>query len=139
MWNSLRTLFGCSTLCLGLAVTSANAAESRIQAFQFPCDGQQKAISFAAAQLGNNVARFIQGAEVSLFEAPPGFQFVILSAAGNTVLVTLGSKETGRSTQFTASLFQTNTNNVGQVFFSIAGACGGGGQVQGFATIWFFS
>ena len=68
MWSRLGTVLASSALSIGVAVTSVNASESRNTNFLFTCDGQNKTITFTVSNLGNNANRFIQGAEISLFE-----------------------------------------------------------------------
>jgi hypothetical protein len=139
MRNHLRTALWLSAFC-GLAVSSANASESRNTNFLFTCDGTNKTISFTASNLGNSVTRFIQGSEISLFENRGGLQYVILRAQGNPTkqLLTLGGRDNSRSDQY-EGFIPVTTSATGTLTFTIDGACNGGfGQVQGNVTVWFF-
>jgi hypothetical protein len=151
MWRHRPwTVLASSLVCCGLAVTSVNASESRNTNFLFACDGQNKTVTFTASNLGNNVTRFIQGAEISLFENRSAItngvellalQYILLRAQGDPTkqLLTLGSREPGARNQFTGFI-QVTTSATGTVNFTIDGACNGGfGQIQGNLTIWFFS
>lgn len=105
MLTHLRTLAGVSALCFGLAATAANASESRSSTFLFTCDGTNKTTNFTVSGLGNNTTRFVQSAEVALFENRGGLQYVIVRLNGdpNKQLVTMGSADNSRSNQFTVS------------------------------------
>jgi len=150
MWSRLGTFLASSALSIGVAVTSVNASESRNTNFLFTCDGQNKTITFTASNLGNNANRFIQGAEISLFENQErvvgninllALQYILLRAQGdpNKQLLTLGSRDPSARNQFTGFI-QVTTSATGTVNFTIDGACNGGfGQVQGNVTVWFFS
>jgi hypothetical protein len=141
MLNHLRTVLGVSAFCLGLAAIAASASETRNSNFAFTCDGTNKTVSFTASGLGNNTNRFIQSAEVALFENRGGLQYVIVRAQGdpNKQLVTLAGSDNSRSNQFTG-FYQLTTSATGTVTFTVDGACNGGfGQVQGLVTIGFFS
>ena len=142
MSSHLRTVLGVSAFCFGLAATAANAADTRNANFLFTCDGTNKTITFTAATLGNSTTRFIQSAEVSLFENRGGLQYVILRALGdpNKQLLTLGFADNRANNLFISSLVPVATNAAGNVNFTIDGACNGGfGQVQGNVTITFFN
>jgi hypothetical protein len=141
MLPNLKTILGMSALCVGLAATTANAAETRNGNFLFTCDGTNKTTTFTFSGLGISVNRFIQGAEVTLFENRGGLQYVILRAQGlpEKQLLSLGSADNSRSRDYTASLFVTPTSPAGTVTFTIDGACNGGfGQVQGNVSVIFF-
>jgi hypothetical protein len=134
MLRHLRTVLGVSAFCFGLAATSATAAESRVGNFLFTCDGSNKTINFTAANLGNNVTRFVQGADISLFENRGGLQYIILKAQNDPTktLLTLGFSDNSRSRDYTFSVFPVTTSATGTVTFTIDGACNGGfGQIQG--------
>ena len=142
MLPKVKTMLGVSAFCFGLAATTANTAESRNGNFLFTCDGTNKTTTFTATGLGVSIARFIQGAEVTLFENRGGLQYVILRAQAdpNKQLLSLGAADNSRSRDYTSSLFQVNTNAAGSVTFTIDGACNGGfGQVQGNFSILFFT
>jgi len=140
MWNSLRSLLCGSMLCCALGATTADASFSRTQFFTFGCNGQQQSIQFAVGQLGNNTARFIQGAEISLTAASPNLQFILLQAAGgnNSTLLQMGPGDTHVSRDFTG-FFSVLADPVGNVIITLAGTCTGGGNTSGFVTINFFS
>ena len=142
MLPNLKTILGMSALCVGLAATTANAAETRNGNFLFTCDGTNKTTTFTASGLGNSVNRFIQGAEVTLFENRGGLQYIILRAQAdpNKQLLSLGSADNSRSRDYNFSTFVVLTSATGTVTFTIDGACNGGfGQVQGNFSIIFFS
>jgi hypothetical protein len=103
MLTHLRTVLGISALCFGLAATAANASETRSSTFLFTCDGTNKTTSFTVSGLGNNTTRFVQSAEVALFENRGGLQYVIvrLNADANKQLVTIAGTDNSRSNQFT--------------------------------------
>jgi hypothetical protein len=141
MWNHLRTVLCCSTLCFGLAATSAHASESRVSNFLFPCTGGNQAVTYTVSGLGNSVTRLIQGAEISLFENNGGLQYIVFGAQGdpNKVLLTLSFKDNHASNQFTGFL-QVTTSATGTVQMTINGASNPGfGQIQGTAIVFFFS
>jgi hypothetical protein len=141
MRNRARTLVGLVILCLGFAVGSAEAAESRVGSFTIPCDGTNHDVTFTVGGLGNSVSRFIQSAEVALFENHGGLQFLFLSvAAANKVLLVMSAADNRASQNYISSLYQTTTSPTGTVTFVVSGVCNAGfGQVQGFAIIVFFS
>ena len=142
MLPNVRTILGVSAFCLGLAATAANAAETRNGTFLFTCDGTNKTVTFTFSGLGISVARFIQGAEVTLFENRGGLQYVILraQALAEKQLLSLGSQDNSNHRDYTSSIFQVNTSPAGTVIFTIDGACNGGfGQVQGNVSVIFFS
>src|SRR5262245_10927225 len=70
MRNSLRTLLCCSTLCAGLAATSANAAETRTTGFSIPCNGVTQQVLFNATGFAAATTRFVQGTEVAITSNP---------------------------------------------------------------------
>jgi len=138
MWNSLRSLLCGSMLCCALGATTADASISRTQFFTFACNGQQQAVTFAIGQLGNNVTRFIQGAEISLTAASPNLQFILLQAAQPGTLLQMGPGDVHVARDYTG-FFQVLTDPVGNVLISVAGLCSGGGNISGFVTINIFS
>jgi hypothetical protein len=135
-----RVLVVLVALWVGFAGSPAEASESRVGSFSFPCDGTNQVVTFTTGGLGNNVTRFIQGAEVTLFENHGGLQSIFLSAvADNRVLVSLNPPANRASNQFNG-FFPVQTSGTGTVNFSVSGACNSGfGQVQGVAIVWFFS
>jgi len=138
MWNRLWGIVCGSIFGIALTVT-ANASESRTTAFVLPCDGQAKQINFTATGLGAAATRFIQSAEISLFQNQGGLQFILLNANlnPNAVIAQMGLTDNHVSNQFTG--FYSVPNNLGVIPFTITGLCSGGGQIQGFVTIGFFS
>jgi hypothetical protein len=93
-----------------------------------------------ATNLGAAATRFIQGAEISLFENRGGLQYIILRAQGNpnVQLLTMGLADNRVFRDFTG--FFSVPNVGGTIQFTIDGACNGGtGQIQGIVTIAFFS
>jgi hypothetical protein len=138
MWNRLQTVLCCSALCFGFAATSAHAAESRVANFLFPCTGANQAVTFNVSGLGSSVNRFIQGAEIALFENNGGLQYVVFSAQGdpNKVLLAMSAKDNRASNQYNFSTFVVQTSPIGTVQMNINGACNTGfGQVQGTAIV----
>jgi len=141
MWNRLRSVLCGSALFLGFALTSANAADARLVSFAFSCDGLAKVVNLNAGGLGNSVARFVQGAEIVVFDNPDSLSFAVLSALSDPTktLLTLGKGGRRATNLFVFSVFQTNTSPSGVVPFTLTGSCLGGGMVQGLVTIDFFS
>jgi len=140
MNGRLRTLLGMSALCLGFAVGSAQAAESRTSNFSFSCDGTNKHVVFTTTGgLGNSVTRLIQGAAVALFQNSGGLQYILMTANdANKTLLNMGIGANNASNQFTGFLPVT-TSATGTVDITIDGACNpGAGIVQGNAIVWFF-
>ena len=141
MFGRLWSLVCGSLLCVGLLVTPSTASESRLTSFAFPCDGQPKIVTFTTSGLGTASTRFIQGAEISLFQATPGsLQYIILTALqdANRTLATMSLNDTRVSRDFTG-FYSTPTDGSGNILFAIRGSCIGGGQIQGLVTIDFFS
>ena len=140
MWNRLRSVLCWSALFLGFALTSANAAESRLFSFSFACDGQFKLVTLNATGMGGGASRFVQGAEIVLFDNPDSLSFLVLETLTDATktLLSLGKGDRRAANQFTASIFQA-PNNAGTIPFTLAGTCTGGGVIQGLATIYFFS
>jgi len=142
MRNRLLSVLCGSALFLGLALTSANASESRTFSFVAPCDGQQKAVFFNATGLGAAPTRAVQSVEISLFDfgdAPHVLTYIVLTGFSdpNLVLITLGKGATHGSRDFTGFYSMTNTGGV--IPFTLAVNCTGGGMLQGLVTIGFFS
>jgi len=136
----LRTVLCVSALSFGLAATAANASETRNTNFLFACDGTNKTITFSATGLGNAASRFIQGAEISLFENHGGLQYIILRAQGNAnfQLLTMSTADNRVFRDFTG--FFSVPNVGGTIQFTIDGVCNSGaGQIQGVVTVAFFS
>jgi len=139
MGNSLRTLLCCSTLCAGLAVTSANASEARTFGFSIPCTGSTQVVNLSATSLGPASTRFVQGSEISIFSNPDALQFLILQANVGTfsTLLTLGVGQRHAFHDYTG--FYSLPNSAGTIPFVLFGACSGGGSVSGIVVIQFFS
>ena len=142
MRNRLLSVLCGSALFLGLALTSANASESRFFSFAVPCDGQQKAVFFNATGLGAAPTRAVQSAEIVLFDfgdAPNVLTYAVLLGFSDShfTLITLGKGETRNSRDFTGFYSMTSTGGV--IPFTLAVNCTGGGMLQGLVTIGFFS
>ena len=143
MGTRLATILGASAL-LGFTAISANASETRVANFVLACDGSNKTFHFNATNLGTAASRFIQGAEISLFDTSGTLQYLILRAAPSgsqpddtRQLLTLGNRSTHESNQFTGFFSVANVN--GTIAFTVDGACTAPGQIQGLVTISFFS
>ena len=139
MWNSLRTLLCWSTLCVGLAVSSANASETRITGFSIPCTGATQVINFNATGLGTATSRFVQGTEISISNNAGALQFLYLGAniGSFATLLTLGAGNSHAFHDYTG--FYALPNTGGTIPFLLYGSCSGGGSVDGVAVIQFFS
>src|SRR5215831_13599440 len=144
MGTRLATILGASAL-LGFTAISANASETRVANFVLACDGSNKTFHFNATNLGTAASRFIQGAEISLFDTSGTLQYLILRAAPSgsqpddtRQLLTLGNRSTHESNQFTGFL-QVTTSASGTVALTVDGVCTAPGQIQGLVTVWFFS
>ena len=139
---SLLGTLAISAVCFGLTSGLANASETRQSNFLIACDGTNKVVNLTFTGLGTAATRFVQSAEISIFENNGGLQFVLVGAtnpAGLTDLfLTLGKNEITKSNQFTG--FYSLTNSGGSITFQVIGACNvGAGQVQGIVVIGFFS
>ena len=141
MRNCLQSILCWSALFLGFALTSANAADARLVSFAFSCDGLAKVVNLNAGGLGNSVQRFVQSAEIVVFDNPDSLSFAVLSALSDPTktLLSLGKGGRRATNQFVFSLFQTPTSPSGNIPFTLTGSCLGGGVVQGLVTIDFFS
>ena len=139
MRNRLRSVLCWSALFLGFALTSANAAESRLFSFSFICDGQFKLVTLNAGGLGVATTRLVQGAEIAIFDNPDSLSFIVLEALTdpNKTLLLLGKGVRQASRDFTG-FFQVPTSPAGIIPFTLAGTCTGGGVIQGLANIGFF-
>ena len=139
MRNRLRSVLCWSALFLGFALTSANAAESRLFSFSFACDGQFRLVTLNAGGLGVATTRFLQGAEIAIFDNPDSLSFIVLEALTdpNKTLLSLSKGERRASKDF-EGFFQASTNAAGIIPFTLAGTCTGGGVIQGLANIGFF-
>jgi len=141
MWKHLRSAVCGSLLCAGLAVTPSTASENRSFSFIVPCNGQQQTINLTASGLGTASTRFVQGAELALFQKDPSttLQYIVLAATGGSgsTLAMLGVSDTHVGNMFTG--FYALPNNSGTIPFTLFGSCTGGGQVQGFVVVQFFS
>ena len=130
-----------SAVCFGLTLGSANASESRQSNFLIPCNGANQIVNLTFSNLGTASTRFVQSAEITLFENGGGLQFILIgatNAAGFTdVFATLGKGDVSRSNQFTG--FYSLPNIGGSINMNVIGACTGGGQIQGVVVIGFFS
>ena len=139
MWRHLRTIVCCALLCVGLGVAPLNASESRITTFSLSCDGSEQFVNFTVTGLGTASTRFIQGAEISLFQKDGALKYILIFAVSdpNRNLITMGMNDTHVARDFTG--FYSAPNNGGSMSFLIDGVCTGGGQVKGIAVINFFS
>jgi hypothetical protein len=128
-------------LMIWSASLPVKAAESRVKPFSLTCDGTTRTVIFNAPDLGASVARFIQATSIVVSNPRGGVNFLRLQAAGDSkkILLISGFNETTTRADYTASLFQTNTDAAGKVVFQLSGACRGGGTMTGFASITFFS
>src|SRR5262245_17190949 len=140
MLGPVQKALAMSAVCFGMTLGLANASETRQSNFLIPCDGTNKTVVFNFTGLGT-ATRFVQSAEVSLFENPSASQYVLVgatSSAGLTdMLATLGRGVVSRSNQYQG--FYPLTPNGGSITFSVSGSCIGAGQVQGTVVIGFFS
>lgn len=130
-----------SAFCLTLATPPAQAAETRIHAFNLLCDGTTRNVVYNVTGLGTSVNRFIQGASFAVSDPRGGVKFLRLQRAGDPtkMVIDMGSGQTGARVDMTGSLIQMTTDASGAVPMNIIGACEGGGILRGFATIVFFS
>jgi hypothetical protein len=90
--------------------------------------------------LGNSVNRFIQGGSLAVSQPRDGIKSLRLQAAGdpNKTVLVLGFNEVSGRADLTGFM-QVMTNASGSVPIQVIGACTGGGQLQGLATVNFFS
>ena len=139
MSNRLRIALGWSALWFALALAPANASESRVSSFTFACNGSSQVVNFNATALGNSVTRFVQGAEITLFQNPrgPGYVAMFINGDPNRVLLTMPLSDNLASNQF-EGFFQYLTSPTGNIMIELQGFCTGGGTLQGLATVWFF-
>ena len=143
MRKSLYTLLCGSALCVGMVASSVNASESRTVTFSVPCSGSDQLVNFTATGLGTASTRFIQGAEVALFQFPQGMQYLVLAAAPSSgptdhdTLLLMGQKDSHVSRDYTG--FYSIPNNAGSIAFTIHAACNSGDQMQGIVKVEFFS
>jgi hypothetical protein len=156
MWKRLQFTLALSALCVGLAVIPANASVfSRSANFLFACDGANKTVLFTLSGLGASQNRGIVGSQIALFENSAGLQYLLLRAQ-QTQLLTMGQATTNQTVIFSGvgqvgsqaagTLTQifggvnVVTDASGNVTFEIEAACNPtAAQVQGIATVWFFS
>jgi len=139
MWNPVRTLLCCFTLCAGLAVTSADASETRVFSFHLPCTGDTQVVFLDATSLGPAATRFVQGSEIAIIDNPNALQYLFLRAlsGSNSTFLTLGVGQRHAFHDYTG--FFSLPNVSGTVSFGLFGACSGGGLVTGIVVIQFFS
>ena len=141
MLRRVQKALAMSAVCFGMTLSLANASETRQSSFVIPCDGTNRTVILTFGNLGTASTRFVQSAEVSLFENPGALGYLMLGAtnsAGLTdVFATLGTGEVSRTNQYTG--FYSLPNSAGNITFSISASCVGGGQVQGLVVIGFFS
>ena len=146
MPRNLKTALAIVALCLGLAALPANASENRSSGFSIPCDGQDHTVFFFVSGLGTAATRFIQGAEISVFNNPSALRYLLLSvnSSGTAAdLLTLGAGNSHAARDYTG--FYSVPNNffgtIGNIGFQLTGTCtaGSGPTVDGIAVIGFFS
>jgi len=139
MRNRLLSVLCGSALFMGLALTSANASESRLFTFAISCTGSAQLVTLNAGGLGAAATRFVQSAEISIFDNPAALSFIVLEALTdvNKTLLTLGKGQTNSRGDFTG--FYSVGVAGGVMPFTLVGACTGGGVLQGLVNIGFFS
>jgi len=139
MRNRLRSVLCWSALCLGFGLTSANASESRLFSFVFTCNGSLQLITLTATGLGMAANRFVQSAEIAIFDNPAALNFILLEGLTDPTktLIILGKGDTRGFRDFTG--FYSIPTSGGTMDFTLAGSCSGGGILQGLVDIGFFS
>src|SRR5262249_62204379 len=128
MWKTVRRLVCASSLCAAFAATSAMASESRVVAFAFACDGTPKLINLTFTGLGAAATRFVQGAEISLFENHGGLQYIVVNLLSDPTktMITMGGPNENRAFRdFTGFYSIPNVN--GTIPGTLTGSCQGGG------------
>jgi hypothetical protein len=139
MWNRLSAILCASILCSGLASAPAQAAETRIDAFNLLCDGSVKNIFFNATGFAASANRFIQGGALTVFQPRGGINTLRMQVAGNpkkTVLI-MGFHQTSVRADLTGFIPVT-TSASGVVPMQLIGSCTGPGTAQGHAIVYFF-
>src|SRR5262245_38316576 len=74
---------GSIALAFALSALPARAAETRVGMLTLTCDGTLRHEQFVAANLGASVARFIQGAEVTVVDQKGKIDYLLVRVAGN--------------------------------------------------------
>src|SRR5262249_25301817 len=140
MWKTVRRLVCASSLCAAFAATSAMASESRVVAFAFACDGTPKLINLTFTNLGAAATRFVQGAEISLFENHGGLQYIVMNMLSDSTktMITMGGPNENHVYRDFTGFFSIPITN-GSMAGTLTGSCQGGGQIQGLLKIDFFS
>jgi len=89
--------------------------------------------------LGAASSRFVQSAEIAIFDNPAAVNFIILEGLTDSAktLMVLGKGETRGFRDFTG--FYSIPNFGGTINFTLVGTCSGGGILQGFVNVAFFS
>src|SRR5262249_54861113 len=100
----------------------------------------QQFVNVTLSGLGNSTTRFIQGAEISLFQKDGALRFVVVAANSDPqrILATLSTNDTRVAHDYVFSLVPVPTSASGTMPLLVNGICTGGGQVQGIALVTFF-
>ena len=143
MFNHPRRFICMLVACSAAGAFSACASESRIKSFSMLCDGTNKTVVYAVTPpplTGMNTKNFIQTGSVVITEPRGGLKFLRFQVAGHSEFTVnvLGKGEISNRGDFTGFLGVTPSPS-GNISMQVTGACIGGGMLQGFATVWFFS
>ena len=138
MYNRFLIVLSATVLWLFAAVLPAQAVETRVNSFSMTCDGTNKTVSFLATNLGASVNRFVVAASIAISAPRGGLSHLRLQVAGDPkkTLLLMGFNQVSASTN-SIGAYLTPTNASGNVSFQLAGACRGGGALQGFTNILF--
>jgi hypothetical protein len=149
MRSHLGFALGLSSLCFALVAAPANASvSSRAANFLFPCDGTNRTVTFTFGGFAAGSTQNILGGELSIFENRGGLQYVIMRVQGDPAMqlatVTLSDNRgqtvfSGEGVVGAALVTATMTAIIppsGNLLVTVDGACSGGGQTQGLATLW---
>jgi len=148
MFRRDRAILGVAAVGLGLAVTPANAVQSRISNFLFACDGTNKTVVFTASTLPASTNLLVVATELVLFENQGGLQYVLVAPNGDRTkqLANAGLPPSARQSgggdhiynQSPYGQASVTSNAAGQVSIQVDGACNPGfGNLQGTVTVWF--
>ncbi len=139
MSTRMRSVLGLSALCIGLAVTPANAGSARSANISFACDGTNKHIDLNLGGFPASSTQFILGGEIIIFENHGGLQYIILRGEANSNKHVLGIGTGGADTRIAMPTFyQVTATAAGNVLVGIDGACNPGfGQIQALVSIYF--
>ena len=152
MRSHLGLALGLSSLCFALVAAPASATvSSRATNFLFPCDGTNRTVTFTFGGFAAGSTQNVLGAELSIFENRGGIQYVIMRVQGDpekqiaTTTLTDNKGQTifsGEGVVGAALVTATMTAIIpasGNLVVTVDGACSGGGQTQGLATIWLLN